>query len=210
MSIEQDDMKRLYAEALEEFGPDDYRSIIWRDPAGGGAKYRYDKMMEYYDFEGKVVIELGCGFGSYVRLGYPYREYIGFDIMPELVKVANEKRKEDAIFIVGDIETIIDKPLKRMPDVIIVSGVTGNRGGPTWYPATMDKLFAWLMQNTKVAMINFPSTWATCRHEGMIHYSPGEVLSSALKHTRKVNLDHSYVKSDFLLVMEADEEFESD
>lgn len=55
------------------------------------------------------VLDCGCGTGSMIQLlheKYPDKHYVGLDLTPEMIRVAQEKRLSNTEFIVGDSENL--------------------------------------------------------------------------------------------------------
>ena len=55
------------------------------------------------------VLDCGCGTGSMIQLlheKYPDKHYVGLDLTPEMIRVAQAKRLSNTEFIVGDSENL--------------------------------------------------------------------------------------------------------
>lgn len=55
------------------------------------------------------VLDCGCGTGSMIQLlheKYPDKHYVGLDLTPEMIRVAQAKRLSNTKFIVGDSENL--------------------------------------------------------------------------------------------------------
>jgi len=198
----KDELVRLYEDALSVYGEDDYRTMRWS--SGESTAGWYDQMRKYADFARMEVFEVGCGFGSFIRLGYPYKRYVGIDIVPAFIEIAKErcKRLHDAEFWCGD---WMEQELDLRSDLLIMSGPTADRVADLWHPTTIEKIFRKALIEARLVMVNFPSVWATCRDEMDEYYSPTMVLDIAMNVTTKVVLDHTLKKSGFLVVLERDD-----
>ena len=60
-----------------------------------------------------------------------------------------------------------------------------------------------MLDCANTVMINFPSTYATIRSDNIEYFSPSDILSSALRITKNVELIHKDMH-DILLVMRRD------
>lgn len=55
------------------------------------------------------VLDCGCGTGPMIQLlhdKYPEKHYVGLDLTPEMIKVAQDKKLSNTEFIVGDSENL--------------------------------------------------------------------------------------------------------
>jgi SAM-dependent methyltransferase len=62
------------------------------------------KQMGLTDCRGKDVVEIGCGsgYGAWLISSLGPRSYVGFDVMPEQIAVAERRSLPNARFFVGD------------------------------------------------------------------------------------------------------------
>ena len=55
------------------------------------------------------VLDCGCGTGPMIQLlhdKYPNKHYVGLDLTPEMINVANAKKLSNTEFVVGDSENL--------------------------------------------------------------------------------------------------------
>ena len=200
----KDKMIEWYTESIKQYGEDDFRSLHWGDKAGTSARFRYEQMDLEINFENKSVLEIGCGWGSFFDFGFACKEYLGFDVVPEFIEIANKKYggSIDKVFRIQDIssiETITDRY-----DVSIASGVAGNIGGPAYLPEKLKDMLHNMYVRSNTVLVNFPSNRATNRAENVEYFSPEYVLGQALNVTNNVKIIHRN-KFDFLLRLDHNE-----
>jgi cyclopropane fatty-acyl-phospholipid synthase-like methyltransferase len=196
MISEETELINEYTSALEKYGSDDYRSLVWADEEGNSSKNRYCQFNEISKFNDKRIIEIGCGWGSFFRHGFNCKEYKGLDVVPQFIEIAKQDFGNHSFELCNFINY---SPSKKY-DLFISSGVFGDRRGPGVY---MDRLKQSLEKSLLLAdevLINFPSTYATIRAEYVEYYSPGIVLELALQLTKNCNLYHKEM-NDFILQM---------
>lgn len=189
-------MLKWYKDSLQEFGPNDFRSLTWSNEKGSSAESRYSQMNDIIPFEDKTIIEFGCGWGSFFDFGFTCKDFIGLDISQEFIDIANRKYK-DRKFITADV--LEDREYGNF-DLAISSGVAGNQGGPADHPAKLRFYLKKMLKHADKVLINFPSTWATIRTPNIEYFSPSATLETALSLTPNVQLYHKE-RADFLLLL---------
>ena len=93
-----------YNEAYQKHGYSP-KTVLWGKEEK--QNIRLEVLTSMYDFEGKSVLDIGCGFGDLNKIlskKYKDYKYLGTDINEQLVKEANEMNKdmENINFTVGD------------------------------------------------------------------------------------------------------------
>ena len=178
MKEAQQRMRQTYLDCLSNFADDDFRAITWGDRYGKSAKRRYEQMDETIPFKQASVLEIGCGFGSFFKLGFQAREYHGIDVMPEMIDRAKQFQSDSVTFSVCDVSSLNLE--KKDYDVAIASGVAGNRRGPASRPPDLCRMLFSMASHAKYTLVNFPSTWATVRSPGIEYFDPASLLNVAL------------------------------
>lgn len=192
-----EEMIEWYNNSLNQYGTNDFRSLTWGTADGKSAKMRYELMNSIISFNDKNIIEFGCGWGSFFDFNFTCKSYYGIDINKNLVDIAKLKYK-DIQFEVYDILSF--NSLNKSYDLAISSGVAGNRGGPADHPNKLKQYLQLMFNSANVAIVNFPSIWATIRSEHIEYFVPSNVLDIALSITENVQLIHK-TKSDFFIIM---------
>jgi len=187
-------INNLYNNKLQQYGEDDFRSLYWGDSKGESAKKRYKQISQYIDLKQSNILEVGCGFGSFFKLGFDCKSYVGYDINKKFIDIASKKYPNK-------------KWVTKLPnnefyfDACICSGVAGNRGGPAWNPNLLKKFLKKLYKLSNKTFINFPSNRSDIRSEYVEYFSPEYVLSEALNITPNTTIIHKH-RFDFLLILE--------
>ena len=190
-----------YDTKLKQFGENDFRSLNWGDKEGKSARARYRQMFEYYNWNNKSVLEVGCGWGSFFDFGFTCNDYYGIDINSKLIDIANKKYK-NKIFKTEDISNV--NSINSGFDVAISSGVAGNRQGPADTPGKLMHYLSFMFNSANTVIANFPSNRATIRSEYVEYFAPEYIISQALNLTNNIQLIHKN-QSDFLLILKHNE-----
>ena len=198
------EINEWYDTKLKQFGENDFRSLNWGDKEGKSARARYRQMFEYYNWNNKSVLEVGCGWGSFFDFGFTCNDYYGIDINSKLIDIANKKYK-NKIFKLEDISLLkkaksFGRTHSSYFDIAISSGVAGNRQGPADTPDKLTHYLNFMFNSANTVMVNFPSNRATIRSEYVEYFAPEYVMSQALSITNNIQLIHKD-KSDFLLIL---------
>lgn len=102
------------------FGP---RALGWKTQQA--AEVRYINLIRGINFEGREVLDVGCGFGGvipFIEAETKNFNYTGVDLVPEFIKIAKEKNP-DFRFQVMD---YFKRPWDKMFDIIISSGALNS------------------------------------------------------------------------------------
>jgi cyclopropane fatty-acyl-phospholipid synthase-like methyltransferase len=168
---------------------------------------RFAAAARYANFDGKSVVDVGCGFGDFYAyleaVGKVPREYLGLDIMPEFINKARSMESDRAKFVKAD---FFKEEQLGLVDSVFAFGIFNHLAGRSEKEG-LDRLDAFLTKATALAdqavIIDFLSDRVDFRRnpEKDRHWSPSEVLEVASKHSQSVTLDHSYLPFEFLLVL---------
>ncbi len=192
----------IYKQKFKEFGVSP-EALQWKSK--GAAHQRFRQFWAEIDFDGKKVLDVGCGFGemgNFLTKRYKNVKYKGVDIMPEFID--NGKK----IYPNLDLETVdyFSRPLPEVFDTVICSGaLNSNIGGnkknrlfrenaiKTMFNHTTN-LMAFNMLGGHPAPVNSP--------ESNIWYSDSlEILEYCLTLTRRVILRQNYHPTDFTIFL---------
>lgn len=103
----------------------DKRGDGWRAFWGSEAsqKTRYRVLASYLPLDGATVLEVGCGFGDFVRCAAEWnirpRRYLGIDLSPRMIEGARQRHPEAEFAVLNILES--EPPF--VPDYIIASGI---------------------------------------------------------------------------------------
>jgi SAM-dependent methyltransferase len=162
---------------------------------------RFQAVAHLGDFQGKQVLDVGCGFGdllAWLNARGIEPRYTGMDICRPMIERCKKRFKgHGARFVVDDALTFVtDEPY----DYIVASGIFGYNAKDTRQrlQPTLERLF----DLTRIGMaVNFLSCCAKARSPGRLYLHPSDVLQFALKLTPAVRLEHTYLPNDFTLCL---------
>ncbi len=107
-----------YLRRFRKYGVDP-RTLKWQSRKA--AEQRYKEIISLVNFEGKDILDIGCGFGGiipFISFSADNFLYTGIDLVGEFIFEAKKLYPKHA-FIKGD---YFAKPLKKRFDVVIANG----------------------------------------------------------------------------------------
>ena len=111
--------KRLYLEKNKQYG-EGASENLWRRKES--QIRRFDKFIDLMNFDNKVILDVGCGYGDFynylISKDIHPKHYIGCDLMPEHCRVAREKLPKFCDVFEGD---FLQQELPEV-DISILSG----------------------------------------------------------------------------------------
>ncbi len=121
----EDELKQFYHKHLEKFGPS-AQGVGWKNREA--QTIRFEQLAKVFNRGGSLTInDLGCGVGDFVSFVDALHSgsiYIGYDVMPEMIRQAREKFKDrDEV----QFELIKDAGEMRSADYTIASGIFNIR-----------------------------------------------------------------------------------
>jgi len=155
--------------------------------------------------DGDRILDVGCGTGDF----YQYLKdsglnfsYVGTDISPELLKIAESRyKKENARFVLMDILDL--EPNYRWlskSEVVVASGIfTMRKHRSLEYLDTM--ISRMMAVSNRVVAFNLLSTFSDEIKDSSRYYSPSEVIMLITRHTHKFKILHDYMPHDFTCVL---------
>jgi ubiquinone/menaquinone biosynthesis C-methylase UbiE len=164
---------------------------------------RFEKIAEVGDFEGKTIMDVGCGLGGFfdflcergIRCGYE-----GIDITPGMIDMARDRHPQIAEnFFVWD---ILEMPLNRKYDYVVANGVLNLKfeGAPN-----VEMTLRLLGEMFRIAEIGAVATMTSSLtmkpNSDTFYYDPVEILVGSLKLTKNIRLDHTYLPHDFAIFL---------
>lgn len=194
-----EEIKQIYQEKYKRYGIDP-RSLCWHQK--GAAHQRFRQFWAEIDFNGKSVLDVGCGFGEMAKfLSKRYKNvaYTGVDIVPEFIDEAKKAYPEQR-FLVCD---YFKNPLNEKFDVVMASGVLNSNVGDNmnWRKRNIKimfektkKVFAFNMLGAHPRPVSDPKS--------NIWYADSiEVLKYCATLTRRVIFRANYHPVDFTIFM---------
>lgn len=206
---DRDDTIKRYSTRYKKFGYSPL-TLGWDK---GKQNIRFDVLTSEYNFSGKSVLDIGCGFGDLnkvlqAKFGGNYN-YTGVDLVPELISEARlrypDKNKR---FIVDD---FLDINLEEKFDYALASGVfnhsLSSADNYDLIEATIDKALS--LTNDGVAF-DFLSDKVDYKHEHTFHSSPEKILRIVYKFSRNIVLRNDYMPFEFSIFIFKDDSFLSE
>jgi len=162
---------------------------------------RFEKMLELGDFQGKSLLDVGCGIGGF----YDFLQekgidcdYTGIDINEKMITKAREHLPKIAgNFFVFD---IIEEKLDKNFDYVISVGPLNLEFDPglnmDMTMRLIKEMFALAGTGTAISMTSALTKKPTA---GTFYYDPAEILSETSKFCANVKIDHTFLPHDFTL-----------
>jgi SAM-dependent methyltransferase len=115
--------KKSYQKSYKKYGVGP-KALKWHSEKA--ARQRHEQIVADIDFNGKSILDVGCGFGDiipYIADKSDAFSYTGIDFVPEFIREA-KKIYPEYIFLAGD---YFKQPLEKKFDIIICCGaLNGN------------------------------------------------------------------------------------
>lgn len=191
--------RKNYQKSFRKYGLDP-KALKWASKRA--AEQRYEQIVLDIDFEGKTILDVGCGFGDiipYISAKAKKFEYKGIDITPEFIREAKKLYPEHK-FIVGD---YFDRPLKENFDVVICSGVlNANVKDNLGFRKKAIKIMFGHVKEILVFNMAGKYPQPKTSPESNVWFADSlEILKYCMGLTKKVIFRHHYHSRDFTIVM---------
>ena len=188
-----------YQKALEKYGisPKALQWSSWESQAK-----RLRELVKDIDFEGKSVLDVGCGFGDFINyiaaknINFRYK---GIDIVPEFIEFAKNRYSQFEF----EARDYFNNPLEENFDIVVTSGTLNN------YPENpmedRKKNIATLWEHTnEVLAFNMAGGHPQPENspEKRVFYADSlEILNYCFSLSSKVIFRHHYHDKDFTIVI---------
>ena len=157
---------------------------------------RFQAMADNYDFEGKTVMDVGCGFAdfyAFLKSKGITCNYIGVDIIPEFLACAKNKFPE-AEFIEANF--MLESRELPKADIVLTNGTLNFKQTFISNMEFTEDFMKLACANAEEAVImDFLSTNLTKEYPKetqVFYHDPLDVLTMALRYTNDVKLIHDY------------------
>ena len=187
-----------YNKRLEEFGETE-KALGWGDK--GRSRLRYNVLCAEFELKNTTVLDYGCGFGdlfAYIRDNIsPDFNYIGIDINPKLIAVAQKRYGNQAQFHVVPFQVsdyFVQHQIKA--DYILSSGIFNFKlDDNIGFIRSTLHLFD-RFSNCGFAS-NFLSDKVSFQAESNFHSNPGQILEMHYKYSNNITLRNNYMPFEF-------------
>ena len=181
--------RKIYADLAEKFGHDPLALGLTK---GKGAERMY-QLVSDWDLEGSSFLDVGCGFGDFLRFaelqGIKNLNYIGIDITTESIETAKKLAEASPSgyktrFICGDILSLDANDIKS--DYVMCSGVLGFKTDDNIY-ACFQSLLGKMWECANIAVsLNMPSDKVDFRNDYSPYYNPAALIEIAYSYSRRL------------------------
>ncbi len=172
---------------------------------------RFRTLFKVGDMTEKTILDVGCGRGDFAvklaRHGIKYRNYLGTDIVPEMIEIA--KRENTSKNIEFKVLDILNCKEKLSFDYVIMCGPLNLKTPHT--EETAKKLIRRAYEIAKIGVaFNMTSTLGDedKKTEHTHYFDPFDTLRYCATMTRNLKFDHTYLPHDFTVFMYKRGEYE--
>lgn len=179
-----------YNERLKKYGYDP-KTLGWLKSR---QTVRFEILSEIGDLNNCSILDIGCGFGDFygflIKKGLNV-EYTGYDINPNLIKIAREVYPI-ARFEVKDIEEEVNKVF----DWVFSSGVFNFRlsDNEGFIRSMLRRMF---QLSKKGVAADFMSTYVDFKNGEAYYAKPEDIFSFCKTLSKRVSLRHDYMPFEF-------------
>ena len=205
-SIDRESIIDRYTRRFEAHGYDP-KTLGWDK---GNQEIRFDILTSQYDFRGKRILDIGCGFGDLIAtLWAQYGDdyiYHGVDLVPALIEKAKSLHRGDSIsFSCTD---ILDEAFAGEYDYAIASGIFNHKMKAVDNYTVIEAVMAKALHLCRDGIaFDFLSDKVDYRHAHTFHSSPEKILGLAYRFSRNVVLRNDYMPFEFSVFINKDDSF---
>lgn len=206
------DQKILTDTYMNSFRKNGYSSssVLW--DIASKQDIRYDVLTSLFNFEGKSILDIGCGFGDLnkiLQLKYSTYSYFGIDIHNDFLEIGREVYKDiKPNFILGD---FMEYQFNQVFDYVVASGTFNFRLKELDQYEYIDFILQKAFEVCKEGLaFNFLSDRVNFESDLLFNYNPEKLLTMAYKLSRNVVLRSDYMPFDFSLFIFKDDSFDKD
>ncbi len=197
---------KRYKERYDEYGVSP-KTLGWTK---GKQDIRFDVLTSQWDLNGKVILDVGCGFGdlySYLKNKRKLKvaRYIGIDLVDDLVNEANKifKGDEVPIFILGDFLENCQEIIEKYDiDYVFISGTFNfmleKENNHTFVFNILEKAFK--IANSGLAC-DFLSPNVDFKNDLNFHMDIPALYSFSTGLTRNIVIRHDYMPFEYALFL---------
>lgn len=186
-----------YRKTLKKFGPT-AKALQWKDQKV--AEIRYWELIVDLDFEGKSILDVGCGFGdiiSFISQKTKTFDYTGIDLVPEFIEIAKERFPQRK-FLLGD---YFGYPGTEDFDIVMTSG-TLNSNIPNAFEYRMKAIRTMYEHARYACAFNMAGGHPKPVNGRRVAYMDSlEVVTQCFNLTSKIIFRNQYHKKDFTVTL---------
>lgn len=218
MSFSKSDQEKIikkYSQWFSEYGYSP-KSLGWDK---GKQEFRFDILSSEWDFSGKSILDIGCGFGDaykYLSKKYSIKSYTGVDVVPDLLDYGRKMYKEHtniALLEGNFLELVKEKDPRIMGhDIAIISGLFNFKlkSKKQNYGFINDVLSGAFDICSDGVCADFLSSKVDYELEHAFHSEPEKILSFAYDLSRNVVLRNDYFPFEFSVFISKHDAFSSE
>lgn len=209
MPVPSIDRESIIERYTRRFGTHGYspKTLGWDK---GNQDIRFDVLTSQYNFRGRRVLDIGCGFGDLIetlraKCGEDY-VYHGVDLVPALIEEARRRHTgTNATFSCAD---ILDDAFAGEYDYAIASGIFNHKMEAIANYAVIEATMAKALRLSRDGIaFDFLSDKVDYRHAHTFHSSPEKILGLAYGFSRNVVLRNDYMPFEFSVFIHKDDSF---
>ena len=177
------------------------QALLWKQK--GAAHQRFRQMWAEIDFNGKSVLDVGCGFGEmakFLKKRYEGVKYTGVDIVPEFIEEAKKNFPEFHFFVAD----YFNKPMEEKFDVVLASGTINSNveNNMEYRKRAIEVMFEHAKKVLVFNMLGAHPQPKNDKKESNVWYADSlEILKYCMSLTRRVVLRANYHPTDFTILM---------
>jgi SAM-dependent methyltransferase len=203
-----DNVIERYTKRYNEFGYSP-KSLGWDK---GKQDIRFDILSSLYNFENKHILDIGCGFGDFIKtISKKTKDYkyTGIDIVESLIFEANKQFKGENINFIN--KNILDFETNTVYDYAISSGIFNHKISENNNYEFIELVIKKTLSICKDGLaFDFLSDKVDFQLEHTFHSSPEKILSIAYKYSRNVVLRNDYMPFEFSIFIFKDDSFQKE
>jgi SAM-dependent methyltransferase len=177
----------------------DEAKVIGNSPASH--QKRFKKLLELGNFDGKSVLDIGCGTGAFYRFLSAHSsrfDYTGYEVNEKMLEKARKSHPEIADrFLLLD---ILEEPVDKSFDYCLSIGSLNlfmdekTNYGMTFH--MLDEMFA----HCKIGFaFSMTSSLSRKKQADTFYYDPIIITNHVMRYCNNFRLDHSFLPHDFML-----------
>ncbi len=200
-----------YNQRLKEHGISE-KALGWGDK--GRSRLRFEILCSVWDFQDKVILDYGCGFGDlyqYIKETHAGNfKYIGIDLNENIIEIAKSRQYENAEFyVVSEQPHLLLDKLNTKIDYILSSGIFNYKlANNSEFIKNTFTLFN--KYSAKGFASNFLSDKVDFKSESNHHSNPAEIVDLCYQYSNNIVLKNNYMPYEFTVFVSKGEPINKD